>query len=153
MMSDDRGTASGQGIRSIPRFHLSLLICGALMVISGVALLARAASEGDAELSLVLVFPVISASGLPGAVGALLLVVGIFVVFVVGSLSWFMEQGYEVVTPAREQRGTRRVRASGGAAIFIGPVPIIISSNRRVNYFSAALLLTVVAVLLVLYVM
>ncbi len=111
------------------------------MILGGLAGLVVAYAQGDAELSVVVVIPVLSGTGAPFALGVLLLMGGFFLLF----LSWGMRTMAAVALEEEEEPAAPRPRepsAAGGPAsagsqwggvVFIGPIPIAFGSNPRMN--------------------
>ena len=113
----------------------------------GFILLLGAALSGDVEVFLFVVFPVISVSGGMGAAGALLLFAGVAILFfglAAGTMPDIRMRGPNTETDnpygSGETGTTRRVNRKGGAVIFLGPIPIILSSNPKINRVGAVIL-------------
>jgi uncharacterized protein (TIGR00304 family) len=116
---------------------MGLLAASILLLVIGAAAIAKALGDGDAELSLVLVFPVISGSGGTFALGAVSLFAGVLLLFLSGSLLLAERQmgmGPRVTRPA--EADAREVRVPGpaggsgfGGVVFIGPIPIVFGSG------------------------
>jgi uncharacterized protein (TIGR00304 family) len=122
------------------------LALGLVMLISGIALLGWAVSEGDAELYLVLIFPVVTGTGPIFAVGALLFIFGIFVTFIgISLVSAYRMAGDMDASPDRRappptddqqpgapQTGTPPPQggAQFGGVVFIGPIPIVFGKGQ-----------------------
>ena len=99
------------------------------MVLGGVA-----AARGELELYLFLIFPVIRAEGAWGA-ASLLLAVGAFVSLLL-----------TVFSGATSDR--RNVRPSAGGVLIIGPLPIVLGTDRRATILALVVAVTVLALLL-----
>ena len=118
----------------------------------GVALLAVAIARGEAVLYLVLIFPVVQATG-PIAFGAIAgLFAGTLLVFVsiaMGPRAVPVSPGVAAPPPdVRPGEGTTPPRTRAGGVVFLGPVPIIFGSDTQV----AKWMIVVAAVLFVLLV-
>jgi uncharacterized protein (TIGR00304 family) len=108
-----------------------------MLFFGGVCLIAVSVATGEADLSLVVVFPVISGTGGVFLLGMLLTVTGMllgFALMVMGKTRWVDHQ-----EPARtdesglhhaggDQRGVRY-----GGVVLIGPIPIAFGSNMRMT--------------------
>jgi uncharacterized protein (TIGR00304 family) len=128
------------------------------MLALGIAGLTKAVSDGDAELHLVLIFPVISGSGGAFVGGSILLVVGIFMLFLSGSAA--MVTRYEVLerevagpserTPEEGRSSRPKGGPEFGGVVFIGPIPVVFGKGS----FGGPLMLVmaiVVTILLILF--
>ncbi len=110
-------------------------IAGPILFAAGGLALAIGFAQGDASLSLVVIVPVITATGLWSALGILLLVAGFFVTI----MTW----PFRVEPPfALGPTGTEAVRppppasAKGrrwGGILFLGPIPIVFGSDTSVT--------------------
>ena len=140
------------------RRAMGLVIVATLMLALGIAGLAKAVSDGDADLHIVLIFPVISGSGGAFLGGSIILVVGIFMLFLSGSaamVSRYDELDREDAAPAeRPPQEGRPPQPKGGpgfgGVVFIGPIPIVFGKGS----FGAPLMLVmaiVVTILLILF--
>jgi uncharacterized protein (TIGR00304 family) len=117
-----------------------LAVC---MLVGGLALLVVAAINGDADLSIFLIFPVISGTGAAFAIGALLFVVGIFLAFFAFSLNLIpsgvpASEAYVERRPrqgeATDQSGRPHEGGSKfGGVVFIGPIPIVFGSGPKMG--------------------
>ncbi len=105
------------------------------LLVSGVAALAAAFLQGQATLSLFLVFPIIAASGPWAFLGILLIVAG-FATFFFTWPSWsetvpepsqapsaMAPPGLPPTVPSRRW----------GGVVFLGPIPIVFGSDARVT--------------------
>jgi len=114
------------------------MVLGLTLLACGVALLAWAASSGDADLYLVLVFPVVTGTGPVFGLGAVLLLFGIvatFMALAMRSAERVMMEG----GPGRPVAGPDGAPpgppggAELGGVIFLGPVPIVFGKGQRVG--------------------
>src|SRR6266545_232750 len=99
------------------------------MLVAGVLCIGLAVARGEATLFLVLVFPVVSGSGLLMMVGVLLAFLGFFVTF----LFW---PGHPVETiaagggaPAPEDSSGPAPTRRWGGVVFLEPFPIVFGSD------------------------
>ena len=135
--------------------RLSRLLSPALFV-AGVAALAVAFLRNEATLSLVVIIPVISATGPWAFLGILLMVAGVFLFF----LSWTRtaEVGPETLPPAPPEASSPAPPSPPprrwGGVVFLGPIPVVFGSDQKVTtwmlvvgvlLFVALLVLTVIA--------
>src|SRR5512137_888825 len=121
-----------------------LIGVGALVV--GAALIAVGIYQGDVVVALVLIFPVLVSTGGVGALGIILLALGIMALvfdrFLDGSAS--EEEGQRV--EAERTKGS----SDFGGVVLIGPIPIIFGSNPRVALMAAAVAIIIMAIVLLL---
>jgi uncharacterized protein (TIGR00304 family) len=107
---------------------------GPALFVAGVVLLGLAVARGEASLFLVLVFPIVEASGALGAVGILLLVAG----FLASFFTFPIRDRREAPSQAEPPRPDVDVRGVGssrrwGGVVFLGPVPIVLGSDARMT--------------------
>ncbi len=136
-----------------------LAVC---VLAGGIALLAMAAINGDADLSIFIIFPVISGEGAAFAIGALLFFIGVFLAFFAFSLG-LVPSG----APASEAYVERRPRQGGpgdrggpppeggskwGGVVFIGPIPIVFGSGPRMGRLMMVAAI-VIAILLIVFIL
>ena len=120
-----------------------LLALSLVMVLGGIALLVWAGYRGEAELYLFIIFPVVTGSGAVFAVGVLIFIIGIPLLFMaIGMRS--MEgmadgEGYQAAPPSRApaaqpsqaQAPPPQEGPGFGGVVFIGPIPIVFGSQKR----------------------
>ena len=129
---------------------------GPALFIAGVVALAYALIQGEATLSLFLVFPIVTASGSWAFLGILLIVAG-FAAFFFTWPSWGEIPQESVsataVAPPSTATAATPTRRWGGV-VFLGPVPIVFGSDAKVAQwmllaavalFVALLVLTLIA--------
>lgn len=108
---------------------------GPALLAGGIALLGAGILQGEARLALVLVFPVIEATGPWSSLGILLLVAGFFTTFLfwpvraASAIPPTLEPISPVVPPAASPSARRR----WGGVVFLGPFPIVFGSDQRVT--------------------
>ncbi len=118
-----------------------------LIFAAGVICIAAAVAEGEADVSLVLIFPVFTGSSGLFFLGTALIVLSFFVGFVMLAMGQ-MEMGRvqkELGQPA-EQPVERRTRYGG--VVLIGPVPIAFGSDRNI-----AVLMLIIGIVLAILVL
>lgn len=136
---------NGEGLRFSAVISMGLLA-------SGVALVAGSVASGEAEVSLVVIFPVFSGSSAYFLLGTLLIVAGML-----GGLLTLWTTASEVPPArARESPGVKRVEDAGekstiGGLVLIGPVPIAFGSNPRIAYAMLGLGVAIVLIVLSLF--
>lgn len=91
--------------------------------LGGVALLVVAVATGEADVSLVLIFPVFSGSSAAFLIGVLL----IFLSFILGFV--MLARG---ATDIAQTQQTAERRTEFGGVVLIGPIPIAFGSNKKV---------------------
>ena len=116
------------------------------LLVSGLGLIVASVAAGEAELSLLVVFPVVSGSGTLFLLGAVLIIASFFV--------WFLSltttgQTHTTLSEGATGQGER---ASGGTryggVVLIGPVPIAFGSTPRLALAMLAIGVCVAVVLL-----
>lgn len=96
----------------------------------GVALIALAVATGEADVSLVVIFPVFSGSSLMFVTGVLLMIAG-FVAFFFGMFGAFARGVPDTESKNAEGEPRGRIERRYGGVVLIGPVPIAFGSDRR----------------------
>jgi len=118
------------------------------LLAAGLSLVVVSVANGEADVSLVVVFPVISGSGPLFLIGVALVVTGI--------LSGFMLIAATTYSPAPGPGdsswgdGTGEKRSKYGGIVLIGPVPIVFGSNARIAYVMLAVAVGIVMLVLAL---
>lgn len=110
------------------------------LLLSSAALGWMAWERGEIELYLFLIFPVLKADGAHGA-AALLLALASLMVIVFSFWTGFRREGSE---PSG--------RTSMGGVIMIGPIPIVLGSDRRTTIIALVLALVVLMIMILLLV-
>jgi len=110
-------------------------LVGPAFFVAGLALLALALVRGEATLSLVLVVPVVSATGVLGGAGILLMVLAFLLTFLLWPFkSARLESALPVPPPA--PASSEELPAGGrrwGGVVFLGPIPVVFGSDVRVT--------------------
>ncbi len=110
-------------------------LLGPTLIVGGIVCLIAGFLQGEASLSLFVIFPVITATGGWSALGILLLIAGFFAFF-------FTWPTWVVAEPAPASSQTT-APASGGAppepssrrwggVVFLGPIPVVFGSDAKV---------------------
>ncbi|HEX9341434.1 MAG TPA: DUF131 domain-containing protein [Thermoplasmata archaeon] len=108
-------------------------LLGPVMLVAGLACLGLAVARGEAAVSLVVVFPLVTGSGPLTLAGILLTFLGFFATF----LFW-PGRPVEIVAPegssaaAEDSSGPAPTRRWGGV-VFLGPFPIVFGSDPRMT--------------------
>ena len=118
-------------------------IAAVLMAASSLVLGAVALSRGELSLHILLFIPVVSATGGWGA-AAMLLAFGAFVGLIM--YAWQSAASLEAGRDVTSGQG----RVSGGAVILLGPIPIVLGSDRRTALLVMAAALVAMALLVLL---
>jgi len=114
-----------------------------ILILAGVIFLAIAAATGEIELAIVLIFPVIWGSGIFAVLGILLIFLGFFLGI---ATVHFRSAGTDVEGGTRFQE---EGRIKGAGVILIGPLPIVLGSDKTstILVISLAIVLTILAIL------
>jgi len=110
------------------------------LLLSSMALGWMAWEKGEVELYLFLIFPVLKADGVYGA-AALLLAFATMVLVLFALFAWRSPDD------TKPERGT-----SVGGVIMIGPIPIVLGSDRRTTIIALILALVVLMIIILLLV-
>jgi uncharacterized protein (TIGR00304 family) len=114
-----------------------------ILILAGVIFLALAAAMGEIEFAIVLIFPIIWGSGIFAVLGILLIFLGFFL----GITTFhFRSVATDVKREPRFQEGGR---AKGAGVILIGPIPIVLGSDKTstILVISLAIVLMILAIL------
>ena len=135
------------------RTHARLLLPVALFM-GGMALIGASVASGEAEMSLVVIFPVFSGSGGVFLLGVSLVVLSLLMGFA------FMAMGQMETAGYQRQAGEDVMRPGGshgretkvGGVVLVGPVPIAFGSSMKVAIIMMAvgIVLAVVALAVIL---
>lgn len=133
-------------------------LAGPVLFVAGAAALAVGFLQNEATLSVVVIIPVITATGAWAFLGIVLMMAGVFVFFLTwsGATEALSEVPPPVqVTPSApapaQPSATRR---RWGGVVFLGPIPIVFGSDQKVTrwmllvgvlLFVALLVFTVIA--------
>ncbi len=94
--------------------------------------------RGEVELYLFLIFPVLKADGAYGAAALLLAFASLMAIF------------YSFWTGVRREGPEPSGRTSVGGVIMIGPIPIVLGSDRRTTIITLVLALVVLMIIILL---
>ena len=101
---------------------------------SGVALIAAAVATGEAEVSLILIFPLISGSGGLFVLGTVLIIFSFVIGFAFLAMGQLEVQqamlGPRPVGPARV--GLPKTEKKYGGVVLVGPIPVAFGSDRTI---------------------
>ena len=128
-----------------------------MLFIGGMCLIAASVATGEADISLVVVIPVISGTGGVFLLGILLIVAGLVLGFTLIAMRGAEWAGHH--EPARtDENGlhhaTRKKReVRYGGVVLIGPIPIAFGSNRRmaITMLVVGIIIAVVTLALILF--
>ena len=133
-------------------------LAGPVLFVAGAAALVVGFLQNEATLSVVVIIPVITATGAWAFLGIVLMMAGIFVFFLTwsGASEPLSEPSPPVQgapsAPAPAQLSAARRR--WGGVVFLGPIPIVFGSDQKVTrwmflvgvlLFVALLVLTIIA--------
>lgn len=126
-----------------------LRILAFLIILAGVVLLAYDVAVGDMQVALLLIVPVVYGSSVLGILTIGLIIGGIFVAMVDPFLAAGIEEPQGV--PSNEEgRPETEKRTEFGGVVFIGPIPILFGSTRKMTVFVAVLAAIVLAIMVLL---
>ncbi len=110
-------------------------LLGPALLLAGVAALAVGVVQGEAVLSLFVVFPVITATGGWSALGILLLIAGFFALV----LTWPAGMVAEPIAAETPPTGAAAAPPPSavpsrrwGGVLFLGPVPVVFGSDAKI---------------------
>ncbi len=109
-------------------------LVGPALLLVGLALLGLALARGEANLYLVLVVPVVTGSGILAASGVLLIFAGFFLTFLLGPIRTIgvppeVDASHAQDSPMAPPPSSRR----WGGILFLGPLPVVLGSDLRMN--------------------
>lgn len=101
---------------------------------SGVALIALAVTSGEAEVSLILIFPLVSGSGGLFMLGTVLIVFSFVVGFAMLAMGQLEAQQAMLgqAGGARPHEGQPRTDRKYGGVVLIGPIPVAFGSDKTI---------------------
>jgi uncharacterized protein (TIGR00304 family) len=118
------------------------------MMVAGAALLAYCVVAGEMQVALVLIVPVIFGGSILGVLAIGLIIAGVFV-FIVDPYVGASAEGMRD-DPANEGRPSSPTRkAKFGGVVFIGPIPIIFGSSKKVTIYVAILSIVIFLLIIV----
>ena len=108
-------------------------LLGPALIVGGAAALAVGFLQGEASLSLFLIFPIVTATGGWSALGILLLVAGFFALFLtLPSYPADACPGEPVGQSPPDAAPTSSPRRRWGGVVFLGPIPVVFGSDAKV---------------------
>jgi len=114
-------------------------LLGVGLTAAGIILLAAGVATGEARVGVAFIVPFLVASGPITAGAVLCIMAGIFVMF------------FSPFVRAAEHRPEHvDVKSSSGGIIFIGPLPIVFGSDRKVATYMTAVAFAVAVLILIL---
>jgi len=125
-----------------------LTAIAATLFVLGIALLAYAASLGDMTFTLVVIIPVVQSSSVWALAGMGLIFASIFLFF-------FSLAAPTGETPAQTSAPVQRAAAPQqpakkfGGVVFVGPIPIIFGSDKKVAKWMLIVALVIVILLII----
>lgn len=146
-----------------------LLVTSFILIITGFSLLAYSISQGDSNISLIFIFPVVIGGGALGSLGILMLIVGIFllpITFFYYKTRRYMG-GYRDRTPHSRGETRKNIhrdrgrwemeslggRTRGGGVIFIGPIPIVFGSDKGIAKWMIVVGVIIAVIMLLMFVL
>ena len=116
---------------------------GVVLILFGIALLFWSIFNGDGGAAIIIIFPVFYSHGIYGALGALLIFFGTFLMFIsplIDSVSVYENTSvnsnhYEKLKTENENTVERK--AKYGGIILIGPIPIIFGTDKNQAKYAA----------------
>lgn len=116
--------------------HLRPIIWVPIAVfVSGIACIAVAATSGEVDFHLFLIFPVFSGSSWLFILGTLLIALSFFVGFAMIAIEGTEpDRSQPRVTDPHSPADIQR-RTTYGGVVLVGPIPIVFASNRKVAIF------------------
>lgn len=129
-------------------------LAAAAMVAVAAVLIAAGVADGSLKIGFLLIVPVIYGSGVYAIVAALL-VFGAFALFAFSAAlpeSGSGSQGYADWHDAEKEQAQFRGRRRFGGIIFIGPIPIIFGSDRKLGAYLITAAIAVLVLLIIAFV-
>jgi uncharacterized protein (TIGR00304 family) len=124
-----------------------LRILAALMILAGAALLVFTIAVGEMQVALLLIVPMIYGSSSLGILAIGLVIAGIFVAIADSFFDAGKEESQDALSN-EEGRSKTEGHTEFGGVVFIGPIPILFGSSRRMTVFVAILAAIVLAIML-----
>lgn len=120
---------------------------------AGIGLLGYSVGRGESEFHLVLIFPVLTGSGLFGFAGVLLLIAGMFLGFAsFAGIPWRFPPAPSAPSPApTPPTGPGAPPKRFGGLVFVGPIPIVFGSDPQVSKAMLAVAVAVTIILIVFF--
>ena len=125
-----------------------LRILALFVIVTGAALLAYCVAIGEMQVALLLIVPVIFGSSVLGILAIGLIIAGVFIAIADSFLSAERESSPDRLPNEGGLTETPKRKELGGM-VFIGPIPIVFGSGKKMAIF-VAIIAVVVLVLMVL---
>ena len=106
---------------------------------------------GEVSIGLILFFPMITAHGLYGLIGVLFLIVSFLLVFILYPKILFQSnsnQFNDEINKLNNNNASKKEMHTGGI-IFIGPIPIVFGSNKKITRYLIISSLIILIIILV----
>lgn len=105
-----------------------------VLFIGGIALIVASVATGEADLTLVVIFPVVSGSGGLFLLGMIFMVAGLLLGFALMTMGQLELAGYqrERMEASGDERRSTATNTRYGGVVLLGPVPIAFGSNMRI---------------------
>jgi len=120
---------------------------------AGMACIAAAVATGEADVDLVVIFPVFSGSSGLFLLGTVLIILSFLIGFAILAMSQ-AELATNMALPSTSQKLTVERKMQYGGVVLIGPLPIAFGSDRRIAVImlvlGIAMAITLISVLLML---
>jgi uncharacterized protein (TIGR00304 family) len=123
-----------------------LRILAAFVILAGVALLIYSVAIGEMQVALVLIVPVIFGGSILGVLAIGLIIAGVFV-FIADSFLGARSEGEPDGLSDEGYPSPPKIKGEFGGVVFIGPIPIIFGSSKKVTIY--AVILSIVVFLLI----
>lgn len=128
----------------LKRWYISLLL-----VSTGLLLILVSILKGESGIALFLIFPVIYGTGLISALGILLLFLGFLSFFFLPFFYYKLEEP-EYISKSEQPENSKH-KSSFGGIIFIGPLPVIFSSDKKIAFYLAVAALLILTFLIFIF--
>ena len=116
--------------------HLRPIIWVPIAVfVSGLACIAAAAVGGEADVRLILIFPVFSGSSWLFILGTLLIVLSFFVGFAIVAIGGTEADRSQPGSVEPRSPATSQRRTTYGGVVLVGPIPIAFASSKNMAIF------------------
>ena len=122
-----------------------------LMFAAGITLIGTAVMTGEADVSLVVIFPVFSGSSALFLLGTVLLILSFLAGFAILAMDNVEVERREAQPPGRARSTETGPKTRFGGMVLIGPIPIAFGSDKNIAVLMLALgVATIVGVLVLL---
>ncbi len=118
------------------------------LFVAGACLIGEAVATGEAEVSLVVIFPVFTGSSAVFLLGTVLILLSFIIGFMMLAISSSEAESTRTKTLITEAKGEPDRKAQYGGLVLIGPLPIAFGSNRNLALLMLALGVVLLIILL-----